>query len=100
MTGTILLLLLFAGAVITGRIINCSAVKMSDRIVTQVGERLRPNRFFCIIRRYIISFEIIRERIRYPGSRINMMLTPPLPQGGEVFVCTDRVPVHRQQLNR
>lgn len=37
-TGTILLLLLVAGVLVTGRIINGMAVGMSDRIVTQIGK--------------------------------------------------------------
>lgn len=35
-----------------------------DRTLTEVGERLDPVRFFRINRRYIVSFEAIREMIR------------------------------------
>lgn len=38
MTGTFLLLLLFTGVAVTGRIINRMAAEMSGRIVTQIGE--------------------------------------------------------------
>ena len=38
MTGTILLLLLVAGVLVTGRIINGMAVQMSGRIVTQISQ--------------------------------------------------------------
>ena len=38
--------------------------------------------------------------IRYSGSRIKVLLNPPLAEGEEAFVSTDRVPDFRQWLNR
>ena len=37
-TGAVLLVLLVAGVIVSGRVINRRAVQMSDRIVTQIGE--------------------------------------------------------------
>ena len=71
-----------------------------DRSLTDVGEKLPPNLFFRINRRFIISFDAIREMIRYSGSRIKVLLTPPLAEGEEAVVSTDRVPDFRQWLNR
>ena len=64
-----------------------------DRTLTEVGEKLPPNLFFRINRRFIVAFDAIREMIRYSGS-------PPLAEGEEAFVSTDRVPDFRQWLNR
>lgn len=71
-----------------------------DRSLTDVGEKLPPSLFFRINRRFIISFDAIREMIRYSGSRIKVLLNPPLAEGEEAFVSTDRVPDFRQWLNR
>lgn len=38
MTGTILLILLVAGVLVTGRIINGMAVQMSERVITQISQ--------------------------------------------------------------
>ena len=38
--------------------------------------------------------------IRYSGSRIKVLLNPPLAEGEEAFVSTDRVPDFREWLNR
>ena len=69
-------------------------------LVTEVGEKLPPNLFFRINRRFIVAFDAIREMIRYSGSRIKVVLHPPLAEGEEAFVSTDRVPDFRQWLNR
>ena len=71
-----------------------------DRSLTDVGEKLPPNLFFRINRRFIVSFDAIREMIRYSGSRIKILLDPPLAEGEEAFVSTDRVADFRQWLNR
>ena len=71
-----------------------------DRTLTEVGEKLPPNLFFRINRRFIVAFDAIREMIRYSGSRIKVVLHPPLTEGEEAFVSTDRVPDFRQWLNR
>ena len=71
-----------------------------DRSLTDVGEKLPPNLFFRINRRFIVSFDAIREMIRYSGSRIKVLLNPPLAEGEEAFVSTDRVQDFRQWLNR
>lgn len=71
-----------------------------DRTLTEVGEKLSPRYFFRINRRLIISFESIREMVRYSGSRIKVVLQPPLPEGEEALVSTDRVQEFRQWLNR
>lgn len=71
-----------------------------DRTLTDLMEKLPPKRFFRINRRLVISFEAIREMIRYSGSRIKVVLDPPLPEGEEALVSTDRVQDFRQWLNR
>ena len=43
-----------------------------DRTLTEVGEKLPPNLFFRINRRFIVAFDAIREMIRYSGSRIKV----------------------------
>ena len=63
-------------------------------LVTHDGKDYRINR------RLIISFESIREMVRYSGSRIKVVLQPPLPEGEEALVSTDRVQEFRQWLNR
>lgn len=71
-----------------------------DSTLTEVGERLDPSAFFRINRRLIISFDAIQEMIRYSGSRIKVVLHPPLPQEEEALVSTNRVQEFRQWLNR
>ena len=71
-----------------------------DRSLTDVGEKLPPNLFFRINRRFIVSFDAIREMIRYSGSRIKVLLNPPLAEGEEAYVSTNRVPDFREWLNR
>ena len=71
-----------------------------DRSLTDVGEKLPPNLFFRINRRFIVSFDAIREMIRYSGSRIKVLFDPPLAEGEEAFVSSDRVPDFREWLNR
>lgn len=71
-----------------------------DRTLTELSERVDPGRFFRINRRFIIAFDAIREMIRYSGSRIKVLLAPPLPDGEEALVSTDRVQEFRQWLNR
>lgn len=71
-----------------------------DRTLADVGEKLPPKLFFRINRRFVISFESIREMVRYSGSRIKVLLNPPTPDGEEVLVSTDRVQDFRQWLNR
>lgn len=73
---------------------------LMDRSLTDVGENLPPRQFFRINRRLIVSFDAIREMLRYSGSRIKVVLDPPLPDGEEAFVSTDRVQAFRQWLNR
>ena len=50
-----------------------------DRTLTEVGEKLPPNLFFRINRRFIVAFDAIREMIRYSGSRIKVG-APPAPR--------------------
>ena len=71
-----------------------------DRTLAELAERLDPKRFFRINRRFIISFDAIREMIRYSGSRIKVLLSPAPADGDEALVSTDRVQEFRQWLNR
>ena len=71
-----------------------------DRSLADVGEKLDPRLFFRINRRFIISFDAIREMVRYSGSRIKVVLNPPPAAGEETLVSTDRVQDFRQWLNR
>ena len=71
-----------------------------DRTLAELAERLDPKRFFRINRRFIISFDAIREMIRYSGSRIKVLLSPAPADGEEALVSTDRVQEFRQWLNR
>ena len=83
-----------------GRSAVLSEKEKIDRTLTEVGEKLPPNLFFRINRRFIIAFDSIREMIRYSGSRIKVVLNPPLAEGEEAFVSTDRAQDFRQWLNR
>ncbi len=71
-----------------------------DRTLTEIGAKLSPALFFRINRRFIISFDAIREMVRYSGSRIKVVLTPAPADNEEVLVSTDRVSDFRQWLNR
>lgn len=71
-----------------------------DNTLSETGERLSPDTFFRINRRLIISFDAIQEMIRYSGSRIKVLLRPPLADGEEAVVSADRVSDFRKWLNR
>lgn len=71
-----------------------------DRTLTEVCEKLPPALFFRINRSLAISFDSIRDMVRYSGSRIRIILDPPLPDDDEALVSTDRVQEFRQWLNR
>ncbi|MFR9250728.1 MAG: LytR/AlgR family response regulator transcription factor [Alistipes shahii] len=72
-----------------------------DRSLTDVGEKLPPNLFFRINRRF---HRLVRRHpgddhvIREAASR--SCSTRPLAEGEEAFVSTDRVPDFREWLNR
>lgn len=75
-TGTILLLLLVAGVLVTGRIINGMAVGMSDRIVTQIGKyhcRLLEAEFGRS-EKVLASFaEFLRTRAEYTEDELQVL---------------------------
>lgn len=71
-----------------------------DKSLSEMSEKLSPDLFFRINRRLIISFESIQEMIRYSGSRIKVILNPPLPDGEEALVSADRAADFRKWLNR
>lgn len=77
MTGTILLLLLVAGVLVTGRIINGMAVGMSERIVTQIGK------YHC----RLLEAEFGRSE-KVLGAFAEFMQGHPEPSEAELLVLT------------
>ncbi len=54
-------------------------------------ERLDPQIFFRINRKFIVSFSAIKEMIRYSNNRIKIGLSPLPPENIEAIVSADRI---------
>ena len=68
--------------------------------IATLSERLDPDLFFRINRRFIVSFSAIREMIRYSNNRIKILLKPVPPDSTDAIVSADRVQGFREWLNQ
>lgn len=71
-----------------------------DQTMAALEERLPPQDFFRINRKFIVSFSAIQEMIRYSNNRIKIVLMPPPPDHMEAIVSADRIREFREWLNR
>lgn len=70
-----------------------------DSTITSIIEHLSPRRFFQINRKFIISYNAIKEMIKHTNNRIKVILSP-TPPDNESVVSAERVHEFRQWLNR
>lgn len=71
-----------------------------DQTLSGVEERLNPQFFFRISRKFIISFRTIKEMIKYSNSRIKVILSPLPPEDIEAIVSAERIREFKEWLNR
>ena len=71
-----------------------------DQKMAALEERLDPQIFFRINRKFIVSFSAIKEMIRYSNNRIKIGLSPLPPENIEAIVSADRIREFRDWLNR
>ena len=71
-----------------------------DQTMAALEERLDPQIFFRINRKFIVSFSAIKEMIRYSNNRIKIGLSPLPPENIEAIVSADRIREFRDWLNR
>ena len=61
-----------------------------DQTISGIETKLNPAQFFKINRKFIISYNSIKEMVKYSNSRIKIVLTPAPPTGIEALVSSDR----------
>ena len=71
-----------------------------DQTMAGIEERLNPRFFFRINRKFIISFQAIKEMAKYSNSRIKVILTPEPPENIEAIVSAERIREFKEWLNR
>lgn len=71
-----------------------------DQTMAGIEERLNPQFFFRISRKFIISFRSIKEMVKYSNSRIKVILLPPPPENTEAIVSAERIREFKEWLNR
>lgn len=71
-----------------------------DQTMAGIEERLNPRFFFRINRKFIISFQAIREMVKYSNSRIKVVLSPLPPENVETIVSAERIREFKEWLNR
>ncbi len=71
-----------------------------DQTMAALEERLDPQIFFRINRKFIVGFSAIKEMIRYSNNRIKIGLSPLPPENIEAIVSADRIREFRDWLNR
>ena len=69
---------------VTGKII------FLDQTISGIETKLNPAQFFKINRKFIISYNSIKEMVKYSNSRIKIVLTPVPPAGIEAIVSSER----------
>jgi DNA-binding LytR/AlgR family response regulator len=72
----------------------------ADLTIKALEEKLDPDRFFRINRKFIISLESIKGMTAFSRGRIKIELQPPLQQGLEAIVSIDRADEFRKWLDR
>ena len=71
-----------------------------DQTISGIETKLNPAQFFKINRKFIISYNSIKEMVKYSNSRIKIVLTPVPPAGIEAFVSSERIQEFKQWLNQ
>ena len=71
-----------------------------DQTVSGIETKLNPAQFFKINRKFIISYNSIKEMVKYSNSRIKIVLTPVPPAGIEAIVSSERIQEFKQWLNQ
>jgi DNA-binding LytR/AlgR family response regulator len=61
---------------------------------------LNPRKFYRINRKFIISYESIRNMVAYSKSRVKIDLNPPPPKALDVIVSVERSGAFKKWLNR
>ena len=70
-----------------------------DQTISGIETKLNPAQFFKINRKFIISYNSIKEMVKYSNSRIKIVLTPAPPAGIEAIVSSERIQEFNQWLN-
>ena len=71
-----------------------------DQTISGIEMKLNPAQFFKINRKFIISYNSIKEMVKYSNSRIKIVLTPVPPAGIEAIVSSERIQEFKQWLNQ
>lgn len=71
-----------------------------DQTMVGIESRLNPGQFFRINRKFIISFQAVKEMIKYSGSRIKIVLSPLPPDAIESIVSADRIKEFKEWLDK
>lgn len=71
-----------------------------EQTIGGLEDRLDPARFFQINRKFVVSFQAIKEMIRYSNSRIKIILSPLPPENIESIVSAERIREFKEWLNR
>ena len=71
-----------------------------DQTISGIESKLNPTRFFKINRKFIISYDAIKEMVKYSNSRIKIILSPLPPSGIEAIVSSERIQEFKQWLNQ
>ena len=71
-----------------------------DQTISGIETKLNPAQFFKINRKFIISYNSIKEMVKYSNSRIKIVLTPVPPAGIEAIVSSERIQEFKQWLNQ
>ena len=71
-----------------------------DQTISGIEMKLNPAQFFKINRKFIISYNSIKEMVKYSNSRIKIVLTPAPPAGIEAIVSAERIQEFKQWLNQ
>ena len=71
-----------------------------DQTISGIETKLNPAQFFKINRKFIISYNSIKEMVKYSNSRIKIVLTPAPPTGIEAIVSSERIQEFKQWLNQ
>ena len=71
-----------------------------DQTISGIEAKLNPARFFKINRKFIISYDGIKEMVKYSNSRIKIILSPLPPSGIEAIVSSERIQEFKQWLNQ
>ncbi|MFW6352305.1 MAG: LytR/AlgR family response regulator transcription factor, partial [Bacteroidota bacterium] len=64
----------------------------------QIIEFINPSRFFRVNRKYIVSFDSIKNMWSYSRSRVKLLLNPPASE--DVIVSTDRSSAFKDWLDQ